>query len=302
MVNRVATFASSDRMLSAALTTQARLARMQLQQASGSVSTDYAGIGSNTRALLQFEASLKASEAYADAATQAAGRAEVMYSALSSVTDLLTDFRSQLTSLMSTDSSSASRAAITASASGYMLELASLLNTRHEGRYLFAGDATTTTPVDLTGYAADADTADTGYYAGDSAVTTVKISRDQTVVYGVTADNTAFEQALRALSIIAEAGDEVPDDLLQSSYELVVSALDSTIAVQSGLSVDAGTLERAAERQADYQSMLAAQISELRDVDVTEIAVRISSYETQLQAAYSAIAKLQSLSLQDYLK
>jgi len=74
------------------------------------------------------------------------------------------------------------------------------------------------------------------------------------------------------------------------------------IALQSKLSINAGTLERAAERQADYQTVLEGTISELRDADITQIAVRIATYETQLQASYSAIAKLQSLSLVDYLR
>jgi flagellar hook-associated protein 3 FlgL len=299
---RVATFASSDRMLNAALAAQARLADLQMQQASGSVSTTYGGLGSSTRPLLDLEATLKTSQAYVDAATSAGGRVEVMYSALSSATDLLTDFRAQLTSLMSSDSTTASRAALASAAEGYMAELASLLNTSYEGRYLFAGNSTLHLPVDLSSYSADADVVSTSYYRGDDAIAAVKVSRDQTVFYGVTADESAFEEAFRAFGIIASAGDTVDDDTIRVAYDLAVSALDETIAVQSKLSINAGTLERAQERQADYQSMLEGAISELRDADVTAIAVRIASYETQLQASYSAIAKLQSLSLVDYLR
>jgi flagellar hook-associated protein 3 FlgL len=148
----------------------------------------------------------------------------------------------------------------------------------------------------------DTATESTGYYKGDDAVTAVKISRDQTVAYGITADESAFEQAFRALGITANAGGTPDDDLLQSSYDLVISSLDATIALQSKLSINAGTLERAQERQADYQTMLEGAISDLRDADVTAIAVRISNYETQLQASYSAISKLQSLNLVDYLQ
>ena len=93
---RVATFASSDRMLNASLATQARMSNLQMQQASGSISTNYGGLGSDTRPLLDLEATLKTSQSYADAAKSAGGRVEVMYSALSSITDLLTDFRATL--------------------------------------------------------------------------------------------------------------------------------------------------------------------------------------------------------------
>lgn len=300
MAMRVATFASHERMLKVAMTTQARMAELQLQQASGSISTDYSGLGASSKQLLDLEASRKVSQSYSDAASEAANRIEVMYSTLSSITDVLTDFRAQLTTAMSTDGGETGLASLATTAEGYIEELASLLNTTYEGRYLFSGEATETAPVDLTGYVADLDTASTSYYAGSSDVAAVKISRNQTISYGVTADNTAFEQAFRALSIIAN-GTTLDSETLEQSYALVVSALDAAIGVQSGLSVKSATLERAVERAADQDSMYEAMISQLRDADVTEITVKLTSYETQLEASYAAIAKLQGLSLVDYL-
>ncbi|WP_423066918.1 flagellin [Devosia sp. CN2-171] len=300
MAMRVATFASHERMLKVAMTTQARMAELQLQQASGSISTDYSGLGASSKQLFDLEASRKVSQSYSDAASEAVNRIEVMYSTLSSITDVLTDFRAQLTTAMSTDGGETGLASLATTAEGYFEELASLLNTTYEGRYLFSGEATQTAPVDLTGYLADADTASTSYYAGSIDVAAVKISRNQTISYGVTADNTAFEQAFRALSIIAD-GPALDSETLEQSYALVVSALDAAIEVQSGLSVKSATLERAVERAADQDSMYEAMISQLRDADVTEITVKLTSYETQLEASYAAIAKLQGLSLVDYL-
>ncbi len=297
---RVATFATNSRALAAALNTQTRMAEIQLQQASGSVSTDYAGLGASARQVLDLEASEKRAAAYADAATEAAGRVEVIYSTLSTITDLMSEFRSELTSALSTDTSDTGTLA--PAAEGYLEELASLLNSTYEGRYLFAGDATQTAPVDLSSYVADGDTASTSYYQGDATITSVRISREQTVSYGVTADNAAFEQAFRALGMIAAAGTGADEDMIAEAYALIESALDATVAVQANVSVDASTLERSIERQADYQALLSSAISELTDVDVTEAAVRLTSYETQLQASYSAIARLQSLSLLDYLR
>ena len=302
MVMRVATFATGTRMLNASLLTQARMADLQLQEASGVISTDYGGLGSSTRTVLDLEASLKASKGYGDATEEASGRVEVLYSTLSTITDMMSEFRSQLTSMMSADSNATSGAELSTAASGYMDELASLLNTSYEGRYLFGGDRTTTAPVDLDAYVPDADTVSTDYYQGDGAVATVKISRDQSVAYGVTAGNSAFEQAFRALGIIANATDATDTDLLQSSYDLMLSALDATIAVQSKVSINAGTLERATSRQSDYESFLSSAITDLKGADVTQIAVTLSSYETQLSASYSALAKVQSLNLLDYLR
>ena len=62
---------------------------------------------------------------------------------------------------MSTSRSDTADASLIATAGTYLEELAGLLNVQFEGRYLFAGDATGTAPVDLDGYAATADAADT---------------------------------------------------------------------------------------------------------------------------------------------
>lgn len=298
---RVATFATNERMITAALNTQARMADLQLSQASGVKSTTYGGLGASARSVISLESNLKTSEAYEGAAKEADSRISVMHSTLSTITDLLTSFRGQLTSSMSTDRTDATDSALISAAQGYMTELASLLNTNYEGRYLFSGDAAQTVPVDLSSYAPSVDTASDSYYAGDQTVAAVKISNEQVVSYGVTADNAAFEEALRGLAAIGQAG-TLDADLIQASYDLVLSALDKTIAVQSKLSIDAGTVERAQERQSAYQELLSSTISSLRDVDVTQVAVELASYETQLEASYSAISKIQSLSLQDYLR
>lgn len=298
---RVATFANSDRMLSASLKTQSRMAELQMQQASGSVSTDYGGLGASARTLLLLEANMASSQSYAAAASEAAGRVEVMVSTLSTVTDLLTSFRAELTGAMSTSRSDTSDASLIATAGTYLEELAGLLNVQFEGRYLFAGDATGTAPVDLDGYAATADAADTSYYEGDAAVASVRISAEQSVAYGVTADNEAFEQAFRALAQVAQAS-SLDDDALTQAYDLLVSALEDIIVVQSRLASQAGTLERSQERQDSYQALLETAISGLRDADVTAVAVQLASYETQLQASFSALAQVQSLSLLDYLR
>lgn len=298
---RVATFANSDRMLSASLKTQSRMAELQMQQASGSVSTDYGGLGASARTLLLLEANMKTSEAYAGAASEASGRVEVMVSTLSTVTDLLTSFRAELTSAMSTSRSDTADASLIATAGTYLEELAGLLNVQFEGRYLFAGDATGTAPVDLDSYAGSSDAADTSYYVGDAAVATVRIGAEQSVAYGVTADAAGFEQAFRALAQVAQAS-SLDDDGLTQTYDLLVSAIEDIIVVQSRLASQAATLERSLERQDAYQALLETAISELRDADVTVVAVQLASYETQLQASFSALAQVQSLSLLDYLR
>lgn len=303
MVMRVATFALSNSMIDAALRTQSEIATRQIQTASGKVSSDYGGLGANSKKVIDLQVSMSRSSNYEQAASSADDRVQVMYSATGSIADLLSSFKTQLiaaTSAASTDSTS-----LTSAAQGYMDDIASLLNTQYGGRYMFAGSQTETAPVDLSGYSntTSATTADTSYYTGDDQIVSAKVSDSQSISYGVTANNPAFEQAMRALSIIANATTSPVDSTtIASALDLTTSALDGVTGVQTQLSLKASQLESAVSTQQDYQSFASTLSSNLTDVDVAAVTAQISTYQTQLEASYSALSKILSLKLSDYLK
>jgi flagellar hook-associated protein 3 FlgL len=300
MITRVATFAMSERMLEASLRTQARMSEAQLQQASGAVSTDYGGLGRSAGTLVSLEVSLARSKSQASAAEEAGSRVEVMYDAVGSMSELMSSFRTSLSSAISAGGDD--DATLAATAQSLLEEFASLLNTRFEGRYLFAGSDTGTAPVDLSAYAAtDAAIQDTSYYQGNSVKASVALSSERTLSYGVTGDASAFEQALRALSAVANASTPPDTDTLQAISDLTVDAIDQLAVVQAKLSIDAATLERSTAAQTDYQDEATSLITSINGADVTALAVELSSYETQLQASYAALAKVQALNLMDYL-
>jgi flagellar hook-associated protein 3 FlgL len=239
---------------------------------------------------------------YEDAATSADNRVQAMYSATGSVADLLSNFKAELTSA---SGASADTSSLTTIAQGDMEDLASLLNTQYGGRYLFAGSKTESAPVDLSGYSntTSTTTADTSYYNGDDQIAAAKVSDSQTIKYGVTADNSAFEKAMRAFSMIANATTSPIDSAtIASALDLVTSALDGVTGVQTQLSLHASQLERAVSTQQDYQSYASSLSSTLTDVDVAAVTAEVSTYQTQLEASYSALSKILSLKLSDYLK
>ena len=131
----------------------------------------------------------------------------------------------------------------------------------------------------------------------------MRVSDTQVVAYGVTADDPAFEQALRTLSLVANIPTEPLDPAtLDEASDLLLDALDFVLAVQSRLSLDAGSMEDAVANQEDYIEFARSLVSDLTEVDIAEVAARLSSYEAQLQASYASLAKIQSLNLWDYLR
>ena len=302
MVMRIATFALSDQMIANALRTQAIMANEQVQESTGLKSEDFAGYGSDTQHVINLQVSVSRAQSYIDAGKLADSKIQVMYSAVGSMTDIITQLRSQL-SAASTGSSTEASSAIS-TAQQMLQQMGSLLNTQYDGQYVFSGARTTTAPADLSSFATgtgSTTTADTSYYKGDSEIASVRVADDQTVSYGVTADNSAFEQVMRVLKFVANSSSLSSTDITQA-LDLASTALDATSTVQAKLSSSASQIESAGTRQTDYQSFAQTLGSDLTSVDVAAVTAQLSTYQSQLTASYSAIAKIQSLNLASYLK
>lgn len=295
---RVATFASSDRLLQAALRVQARQAEATLQQALGQVSEDYGGLGGSAGSVVSLQSSISMSRAYAEAASTASDRVEAMYDAVDSIIEQITSMKATLSSFAATTSGTDE---LQVTAEEMLESLASLMNTQLGGRYLFSGSAVDTAPVDLESLASatSPSSSDTSYYQGDDAATSVKVSSEQTVSYGVTADNENFEKALRALSLVASGATD--DDTLSEASDLLDEAISGLATVQTRLSLNASTLSTAISDQETYQDFASDLATDLSGVDVAVVAAEMSVYETQLQAAYAAIGNIASLTLSSYL-
>jgi flagellar hook-associated protein 3 FlgL len=299
---RVATFAQSDKMIADALRLQAVVANKQVQESSGVLSTDYGGYGSDAQHVVNLQVSVTRAQSYIDAATLADSKVQVMYSAVGSMTDILSQLRSQL-SAASTGSTTEANSVIS-SAQQMLQEMGSLMNTQYDGQYVFAGGRTDTAPVDLTSFASgtgSTSTVDTSYYTGDSEIASVRVAAGESVSYGVTADNSAFEQVMRVLKFVANSTSLSSSDIT-SALDLAGTALDDTAAVQARLSGAASSIETASARQTEYKSYAESLSSDLTSVDVAAITAQISTYQSQLTASYSALGKILSLNLSSYLK
>lgn len=302
MEMRVSTFGISEQMIASALRTQSTMANQQIQEASGYISSDFGGLGATSQQVLNLQVSVTRSQSYVDAATQTNSKVQVMYSAVNSMASLVTQFRSLLTSASNVASTDA--ASVTESAQGMLQQMASLLNTQYDGNYVFGGSDTATTPVnvDTATYPAltSPSSATTSYYQGNSQLASVRVSDSQTVSYGVTADNPAFEEVLRAMNLVAN-NSPLSTTTLNEALNLSVDAVDKIGVVQTHISNASAAMESASTYQTDYQTYAQSLGSDLTSVDVAAVTAKLSTYQAQLTASYAAIAKVQSLNLASYL-
>ena len=301
-MTRISTYGHLNATLANVMRLQSEVAEATSRNSSGLRSETYQGLGSDSQRVLNLEGQLTHSQQYVQQGEIVLSRVETMYDAVTDMIDVLGKYQSLLSTAMS--GNMAEDAGLNNQSQNYLDSFVDLVNTRLSGRYLFAGDRTDTAPVDLSGYAAQTypSTASTDYYRGDGAVATFKASDDKTISYGVTADQDAFEKAIRALSLGANATEDPADeDAMAEAFDLVNEALDSLLATQTRLSAASTDLDWEMDVQMEAQVRLEAFISEIKQVDVAEAVTRMETLQTQLEASYAAISRINDMNLFDYL-
>ncbi|MCD8566419.1 MAG: flagellar hook-associated protein FlgL [Alphaproteobacteria bacterium] len=181
-------------------------------------------------------------------------------------------------------------------------QIVQILNTQIAGRYIFSGSATATTPVDLstyTGGTTSPSISDSSYYQGNGYTQSVEISDGYSLAYGVTADNAAFEKIIRSLSLVKN--DPSNTTALNEAYDLLNEGLDDLANLKARISQDAQTLDQSINDNLSDLNLIDSMISDLKEVDVAEVSVKLQELETQLSASYSVTTKLLNLKLSDYL-
>lgn len=297
MAMRVATFHTTSSLLQKTLNTQAKLAQIQEQESSGLVSSDYGGLGSSVSTVLDLSSSISTAEANISSAETVVSRSDTYASVLEDITDLLTNARSAVSGTSSDDELDD----LQAEAAEYLEDLVLLLNTQYNGRYIFSGSEIDTAAVDISSYeATDLTTVNTDYYQGDDYTQVIRLDSSTEVEYGVTGDLEGIEEAMRALSYLANSTSLTTDDL-DDVDDLLVDAQDALIAATSKAGSVSSRLETYIENEEDFIATAQELATDITSIDIASAAVEATAYETQLEASYSALSKILSLSLNDYL-
>ncbi|CCG42665.1 Flagellin and hook associated protein [Magnetospirillum molischianum DSM 120] len=279
---------------------QTRLANAQLQKSSGLKSSTYAELGSaDVSRLVTVEDTLSRTKAWSANTQTVLDRVEVMHSTLGSIGDKMTSLKKTLSAAVSNTGSVLDYPEL---GRGMLNDLKNLMNTQVDGRYLFSGGRTDTAPVDISKLTLPPTGVDLNYYQGDSSLASVQVSSDLTLTYGVTANNSGFEKALRAAAMLTDlTAVPIDSDKVKAAYTLASEAFNDLVNIRGNVSVSSSRLEEIKNSQDDAVTLLASRASDLKSVDIADIAVQVSQLQTSLEASFSALAKISSLSLAKYL-
>lgn len=133
-----------------------------------------------------------------------------------------------------------------------------------------------------------------------------RVSTYELLESGTNANEEAFRKLVGAYTMVADLGVE---SLNQGTFQTVVDtavkmageAIQGLAKQQSGLGTVEERVKKANERMSIQIDILSAHIGTLEGVDPYEASTRVSTLMTQIETAYALTARLQKLSLVNYL-
>jgi flagellar hook-associated protein 3 FlgL len=275
---------------------QSQLAKLQEQLSSGNQITTPSDDPSGTVNALRTRSELARNAQYATNSADAIGWLSTADGTYSQSVATLQQARTLVVEALNTGANDAtSKNAIAQQLSGLRTALLSLANTTYNGRPLFGG-----TTAEGTAFAAD------GTYQGDSGAVTravgagnvVTVSAVGTDVFG--SGGASVFTLLQNLSAAVSSGG--PAATLDSALSDIDSAISRISTAQSTEGAAYQQVQRAQTVGTTEATALKTRLSGIEDVDLADLAVKVTTANTTYQAALQTTASIGQLSLLDFLR
>ena len=289
--------------------------------------TDYSA--SDARNLVNLQSTATQRQAYLSVINTVSNNLSVYDTTLTDLESVVTQAKNLADNNPNYSADTASNIAI--QATNYLRSVTADLNQQVNGRYIYAGTRYTTAPAqnlaDLNAttnplpssannYVTDTSTNvlpsyDASYTGAGStsaaAYTTDRATIDtgDTISYGITSNDPAIQQLVAGIRYLQAAGNATDSATYQTDMSNAASALAYAMtnlqAVHTTVAnnINLMTTEKATQNTAI--SNLTDQVSNIQQVDVTQVSTEITSLETILQASYSVTGSILKMSIVSYL-
>jgi len=293
---RISTAGMNNQMIGQAMRVQSDFANTLEQKSSGLKSPKLSGLDGQAGAAVGLTADIERSEHLSTQAESAKAELEIAYAAVGGIGDLVEGILVDIAGAMGTSNDATS---LQASASDAIDNIVTLLNSQYARSYVFSAGATNTQPVDITDPAYDP-ALNTDYYQGGSNLRTVMLDGGSSVSYGAKANDSAFAETLKALSQLINTS-PLDDATMQSAYDTLTASVTDLARVQETLSGQSDTLNAVIDSQTDFQLYAGEMLSSLTEVDVAVASADAAQRQVLLEASFSALSSLKSVSVLNYL-
>jgi len=252
--------------------------------------------------LLDIADKLKATDQYNSNISKASSSMQVTSTALTGISDFMTQAKSLMDSISSGTSDATQRQTVSDQLTTLKKQIVDMANTQSaDGQYIFGGTTGTTPPFSNAN----------NTYAGDSTQVNIEVAQNSTQTMNITGDRvlkgTGSSPSYGATDIlqtfdnlIAAVGANNVTNMTQGTTDLEAGAQQITNA-QSDLASRMTRLDSMTKMNTNNKTTLQNIASNIQDVDLATVGVQLSQQQTAYSAALSATAKISQMSLLNYL-
>ena len=321
VATRVSTLAQQQLITSNALRTQRNVNDLQVQIASGKKTQSFSGIADDAGRLVNLKSELSQAEQFIQNITITEKRLDLMAFALDQIEDVARKARTDFAAALNGSAADDIQLSLLAQAS--LDQVVEVLNTKDDSRFLFAGGAVETKPVNLSNanYTAPApgspptfvQTVETGYYQGDAVLQSTRADDGFNVAYGMNADESAFEKLIRTLDnvsnvtftdpITAQEKTFLSEAMVELTELIDNNGVDKTLSdLRADIGLDRVVLDNIRDKHNDFLQFSQDSIAEIENIDPAEVITSLNFEQIQLEASFTTIARIQTLSLSNFLR
>jgi flagellar hook-associated protein 3 FlgL len=306
-MTRISNLASSKLIQSTIMRTQERIVDRQLQISTLQKSQDYGGIANESSRLVSLEGSRRRIDQFLAEGANVQLRMDTMLNSINALKSTLSDIKGMVSEVLD-DGTIPNGIDKNEFADVKISEIEDYLNVKVAGRYLFAGSATATKPVNPGDMTTEPDfdgsfntaAEPSFYYQGDDTRVKARIGEGLEIQYGVTAAEPAFEKMIRAVRIIRSVDPET-DPNAQAKYLEALDLCNQALEGMEGVELNIGTKLEQADRTSkllkDSKNFMDGVISDLESADTFTAVAELTQEQTMLEASYNTLVKLSNLSM-----
>lgn len=319
--SRVSTLAQQQLITSNALRTQRNVNDLQVQIASGKKTQSFSGIADDAGRLVNLKSELSQAEQFIQNITITEKRLDLMAFAMDQIEGIARKARTDFATALNGSEADDIQLSLMAQAS--LDQIVEIFNTKDDSRFLFSGGAIETKPVNLSNAAYTApvpgsppifvQTVETGYYQGDAVVQSTRADDGFSIAYGINADESAFEKLIRTLDNVSNVTFTDPITAQEKTFltaamteltELIDNnGVDKTLSeLRADIGLDRVILDNIRDKHNDFLQFSKDSIAEIENIDSAEVITSLNFEQIQLEASFTTIARIQTLSLSNFLR
>ena len=317
-MTRISTFSQGQALLTQMLRNQEYMRTEQSRVASGKVGEDLKSIARESSVILSSRTVSARTQSFMTANRELANRLELQNTALAGIGSIADDVRNDLIKTVNLNSG----VGLVASMTSHMERLISLLDTTLNGKFLFSGTRSDTSPINVTDTAsllALPTTADA--FDNNAVKLTQRLDENRVLEYGILASDVAqplldsirriqqFENGTlpTGAGAFAPAGSfsdplaQNQVDFLVGEFAAAVTAIENVRSYEQTNGLNMSAVEKQLEQQQEEINFLDIFVSQIENVDIAEAVTNLKAGENALTASLQVIGRLGRLSLLDYI-